>query len=38
MYLRTIGRLVTQMIAYFLVMNSKWCINLCVEIVNSDDK
>ena len=25
MYLRTIGRRVTQMIAYFLVMNSKRC-------------
>ena len=26
------------MMAYFVVMNSKRCINLCVEIMNSNDK
>ena len=30
MYLRTIGRRLTQMIAYFLVMNSKKCIAMVI--------
>ena len=33
MYLRAIGRHFTQMNAYFLVMNSKMCITLCVRKV-----